>query len=50
MVVQIVAGLIGLLLALLLIIPLIRYRITSRWLLITVMGIPLRWVSLKNIR
>lgn len=50
MVVQIVAALVALILAYLVIIPLIRYRITSRWLLITVLGVPIRWVSLKNIR
>jgi hypothetical protein len=50
MVVQIAAALVALILAYLVIIPLIRYRITSRWLLITLLGVPLRWVSLKNIR
>jgi hypothetical protein len=50
MVVQIAVALIALILAYLVIIPLIRYRITSRWLLITLFGVPLRWVSLKNIR
>lgn len=50
MVVQIVGGLIALIVVVLLIIPLIRYRITKRWLLITVFGVPVRWVSLKNIR
>jgi hypothetical protein len=50
MVVQVAAALVALILAVLLIIPLIRYRITSRWLLITVLGLPVRWVSLKNIR
>jgi hypothetical protein len=50
MVVQIAVALIALILAYLVIIPLIRYRITSRWLLITLLGVPLRWVSLKNIR
>lgn len=50
MVVQIAAALVALILAYLVIIPLIRYRITSHWLLITLLGLPLRWVSLKNIR
>jgi len=50
MVVQIAVALIALILAYLGIIPLIRYRITSRWLLITLLGVPLRWVSLTNIR
>jgi hypothetical protein len=50
MVVQIAGALVALILAVLLIIPLIRYRITSRWLLITVLGVPVRGVSLKNIR
>lgn len=50
MVVQIVVLLIALTLAYLVVIPLIRYRITSHWLLITLLGLPIRWVSLKNIR
>lgn len=50
MVVQIVSGLIALIVALLLIIPSIRYRVTSRWLLISILGLPVRWVSLRNIR
>ncbi|MBI1178131.1 hypothetical protein GC207_11915 [bacterium] len=50
MVVQIVSGLIVLVVAVLVLIPLIRYRITHHWLLITLFGIPIRWVSLKNIR
>ena len=50
MVVQIVLLLIALTLAYLVVIPLIRYRITSHWLLITLLGLPIRWVSLKNIR
>ena len=50
MVVQIAAGLLALIVALLVIVRLIRYRITSRWLLITILGVPVRWVSLRNIR
>lgn len=50
MVVQIAAALVALIVAYLVIIPLIRYRITSRWLMITLFGLPLRWVSLRNIR
>jgi len=50
MVVQIAAALVALILAYLAVVPLIRYRITSRWLLITLLGMPIRWVSLKNIR
>lgn len=50
MVVQIAAALVALIIAYLVGIPLIRYRITRRWLLITLLGVPLRWVSLRNIR
>ena len=50
MVVQVVGTLIALIAAFLLAIPLIRYRITPRWLLITLLGVPLRWISLGNIR
>lgn len=50
MVVPIAGGLAALILAILLIVPTIRYRLTHRNLLITVLGIPVRWVSLKNIR
>lgn len=50
MVVQIVGVLVALIVAVLLAIPLIRYQITSRWLLITLLRVPLRWVSLSNIR
>lgn len=50
MVVEIAGASIALIIVVLLVIPLIRYRLTSRRLLITVLGIPIRWVSLKNIR
>lgn len=50
MVVQIAAALVALILVYLVAIPLIRYRITAQWLLITLLGVPLRWVSLRNIR
>lgn len=50
MVVQIVSGLIVVVVAVLVLIPLIRYRITHHWLLITLFGVPIRWVSLRNIR
>ena len=50
MVVPIAGGLAAPILAILLIVPLIRYRLTTRNLVITFLGIPVRWVSLKNIR
>ncbi len=50
MVVQVAAALVALILAYLVVIPLIRYRVTPHWLLITLLGLPIRWVSLKNIR
>jgi len=50
MVVPIAASLAALMLLVLLIIPTIRYRVTKKNLVITAVGIPVRWVSLKNIR
>lgn len=50
MVVEIAGALIALIVVVLSVVPLIRYRLTSRRLFITVLGIPIRWVSLKNIR
>ena len=50
MVVPIAGGLAALILVVMLIIPTIRYRVTKRNLVITALGLPVRWVSLKNIR
>ncbi|HAV62580.1 MAG TPA: hypothetical protein DCY13_09470 [Verrucomicrobiales bacterium] len=50
MVVPIAGALIALILAVLLVIPLIRYRVSSHCLFITLLGVPLRWVRLRNIR
>ena len=50
MVVPIAGGLAALILAVLLIVPTVRYRLTKKYLVITALGLPVRWVSLKNIR
>lgn len=50
MVVPIAGGLAALILAVLLIIPTIKYRVTKNNLVISALGVPVRWVSLKNIR
>jgi len=50
MVVPIAGGIAAIILALLLIVPTIRYRVTKKNLVITALGIPVRWVSLTNIR
>lgn len=50
MVVPIAGSLAVIILALLLIVPTMRYRVTKRALVITALGLPVRWVSLKNIR
>lgn len=50
MVVPIAGGLAALILAVLLIIPTIKYRVTENNLVISALGVPVRWVSLKNIR
>lgn len=42
--------LLGLVVAILLIVPTINYRIGRRRLVFTVMGVPVRWVHLRNIR
>jgi hypothetical protein len=50
MVVPIAGGLAAIVLAILLIVPTIRYRVTRKRLVVSALGIPIRWVSLKNIR
>ncbi|GEM_PF-2392969 len=50
MVIPIAGGLAALILLVLLIVPTIRYRVAKRRLVITALGVPVRWVSLKNIR
>jgi len=50
MVVPIAGGLAAFILAIFLIVPAIRYRVTPRNLVISLFGLPIRWVSLKNIR
>lgn len=50
MVVQVAGALVALMLALVLVKPLIRYRIGRRHVFITLLGVPLRWISLRNIR
>lgn len=50
MVVPIAGGLAALILAVLLILPTIKYRVTKKNLVISALGIPVRWVSLQNIR
>ena len=50
MVVPIAGSLAAIILALLLIVPTIRYRVTKHSLVISALGLPVRWVSLKNIR
>ena len=50
MVVPIAGGLAALILVVLLVVPTIRYRVTKKRLVITAVGVPVRWVSLKNVR
>jgi hypothetical protein len=50
MVVPIAGSLAALILLVLLIVPTIRYRVTKKSLVITAVGVPVRWVSLTNIR
>jgi len=50
MVVTIASGLAALILAFLVVVPTIRYRLTKSRLVISLLGVPVRWVSLKNIR
>lgn len=50
MVVPIAGGLAALIVVVMLVIPTIRYRVTKKNLVVTALGVPVRWVSLKNIR